>query len=79
MQKQQEQILITAFRTMHPEDRAILLEFAKVRASRQVNEPPKLSLIVSNFHPPDAPLLGSGSSEIEDVLPSSEIQLLKKG
>lgn len=47
MFKQQEEDLLAAFRRMHPEDRELLIDFARTRAASCVR--PNLSLVRSSL------------------------------
>lgn len=48
MSQKQEQALLAAFRSMHAEDKEILLDFAQIRAAKEVAERRKaLKLIVN--------------------------------
>lgn len=61
MQKQQEEMLLAAFRAMHPEDRLILISFAHTRAERYAKSRRDLRLVVTGAHPPKRIALGNAS------------------
>jgi hypothetical protein len=59
--RDQEKILMDAFRRMHPEDKDLLVDFAKAQAAAHAAEKPKLRLIVCRPNPPQSAALGSSS------------------
>lgn len=59
--RDQELILLEAFRRMHPEDRSLLVDFAKARAAVHAIEKPKLRLIICRSTPSQSAALGSRS------------------
>lgn len=59
--RDQEQILLDAFRRMHPEDKSLLVDFAKVRAAAYTIEKPKLRLIICRPDPSQSAALGSST------------------
>jgi hypothetical protein len=59
MQKQQEQALLAAFRTMPEMDRLMLLALAKSCAFEEVNSKACLSLVVGLNPPSGQPLVGN--------------------
>jgi hypothetical protein len=61
MQEQQEAVLIAAFRQMHQEDRALIIEYARARAAAHTKSQPTLQLVVSNLSPASRPTLGRAS------------------
>lgn len=63
MQSPQEQQLLSAFRAMHPDDRVLIIEFARDRAREQSSIKPNLQLVFSNPGPLHGATLGSGSGE----------------
>lgn len=62
MRNEQEEVLLSAFRNMHHEDRELLVDLAIQRALKQVKKMPKLSLVVDNPLPASVAALRSRSS-----------------
>lgn len=71
MLKKQEEQLVIAFRSMHPEDRSVLLDFAQKRADENLARRPSLSLVASNPGPSGFAAFGGGPGEVEHVLAPS--------
>lgn len=63
MQSQQEQQLLSAFRAMHPDDRVLIIEFARDRAKEQSGIKSNLQLVISNSSPFHGSTLCGSSGE----------------
>ena len=53
-----ENELLEAFKTMHPTDKAIMLDHALKRAAAEVSRRPGLRLVASSSSPPHCPVFG---------------------
>lgn len=78
MREQQKQELNWAFDHMHPEDRELLLEIAKMRAAQFIQSAPKLSLVVSDLRPAHLVPLRSSLSSIHNESPAAPVGLLEQ-